>query len=104
LFKIGLVKQGKNICHSISSTINLPKEFPDDDFHEWKKKTNRIKLPTSFFKKVFLGVLGFSLITLIVAGIIIYSGKTSVSGDLISMEIVYLQLVPFHASKNLNHV
>ena len=68
--------------------IKLEHDFPEDDFENWKQNHDTRKLPTSFFKKVFFGVLGFFILTLLVAAIYLYTGKKTVSGELISMEIL----------------
>lgn len=66
----------------------LKNDFPDDEFESWKERKSQRRLPTSFFKKVFLGVLSFFVLTLIVAGLSLYTGSKTVSGDLISLDIL----------------
>lgn len=73
--------------------IDLEHDFPDDELETWKEKGNKKSLPTSFFKKVFLGVLVFFLLTAIVVAFSYYSGRKTVSGELISMEILGQPLV-----------
>lgn len=66
----------------------LPHDFPDDELTNWKKRRKKEKLPTSFYRKVFFGVLFFFIVTVVVAFFSVYQGKTTVSGDRISMEIL----------------
>ena len=73
--------------------IDLDHDFPDDELEALKKRQSKRTLPTSFFKKMFLGVLGFFILTAIVVGASFYSGTKTVSGDLISMEIIGQPLI-----------
>lgn len=73
--------------------ITLKKDFPEDGVNEWKKEAKKRRLPTSFFKKMFLIVLLLFVVTAIVALSSFYSGKKTVSGDLISLEILGQPLV-----------
>lgn len=73
--------------------IDLEHDFPDGDLEAWKKQRVKKTLPTSFFQKVFLGVLGFFILTAVVVAFSYYSGRKNVSGDLISMEIIGQPLV-----------
>lgn len=67
--------------------IELEHDF-DDDYDELINTQSKYKLPTSLFKKIFFAVLVFFVATIAVAGISLYEGKTSVSEDLIALEIL----------------
>lgn len=68
--------------------IELEKDFQDDEYDRLLKAQNKYKLPTSIFKKIFFAVLIFFFATLAVAGITLYEGKTTVSDELIALEIL----------------
>ena len=67
--------------------VELDHDF-DDNYDEILKEQKTRKLPTSFFKKVFLIALFFFLATALVAGISLYEKKQKISDDSISMEIL----------------
>jgi len=68
--------------------IDLPTDFPEETYEELIKAQPKYRLPTSFYKKVFLGVLGFFVLTVLVAGVSLYQGRTTVSEDLIAVELL----------------
>lgn len=73
--------------------IDLEHDFPEDERESWRNKRKKQEVPTSFFKKMFLGVLAFFLLTAVVVALSYYSGRKTVSSDLISMEIIGQPLV-----------
>lgn len=69
-------------------SIDIDRNFNDDEYESLVKSRKKYKLPTSLFKKVFIAVLVFFAITLSIAAFTIYDGKKSVSEELIAMEIL----------------
>ncbi len=68
--------------------IELKHSFKEEDLDKLLTKNRKRKLPTSIFRKIFLGVLFFFIITAVIAVISLYDKKEKVSDDLISMEIL----------------
>ena len=68
--------------------IDLEKDFTDDEYERLINARAKYKLPTSLFKKIFLAISAFFLITVAIAAISLYEGKTTVSSDLIALEIL----------------
>ena len=66
--------------------LRLSKDFPEQP--ELESKNQRLKLPHSFFKKVFFWVLAFFVITVLAVLFSFYNKKETVSNDLISLEII----------------
>jgi len=68
--------------------INLKHDFDDNKYDELIKSQPKYKLPTSLFQKIFFAVLIFFVVTVSIAVISLYDAKTSVSEDLIALEIL----------------
>ncbi|MCI5051298.1 MAG: hypothetical protein MRY57_03245 [Candidatus Pacebacteria bacterium] len=68
--------------------IELEKDFTDDEYERLLKERSKYNLPTSLFKKIFFAVLIFFFATLAVAGVTLYEGQTTVSEELIALEIL----------------
>ncbi len=65
---------------------HLPTDFPGTEIEQ--KKVDRNTLPTSFFKKMFFGVLGFFVVTLIAVASSMLTNNDAASKERISMEII----------------
>ena len=66
----------------------IKKDFDDVNPNAIAETLPKQKLPTSLFKKIFLFVLGFFLITVAVALVTLYEGGKQVSDDLIALELI----------------
>lgn len=69
-------------------SLELEKDFTDNEYERLINAQAKYKIPTSVFKKIFMLVFGFFLITVIVAGVSLYENQQTVSEDLIAMEVI----------------
>lgn len=68
--------------------IELEHDFQNDEYERLINGRRKYKLPTSIFKKFFFVVFTFFVITAVIAGITLREEKTTVSGDLIALDIL----------------
>jgi len=68
--------------------IELEQEFKGDDFDKIKNERQKYKLPSSLFKKIFIASLLFFSVAAVLAGFSLYEGNTTVSEDLIAMDMI----------------
>lgn len=73
--------------------IQLEKDFDDTEYEKMLKKKVKRKLPKSLFRRIFIGVSAFFVFSVIIALFSIFGEKSTVSKDLISMEILAQPLV-----------
>ena len=71
-----------------SRNIHLKHDFNEETYQKLLKKHKKRILPTSLFKKIFLGTLFFFIITAIIAVMSLYTKREEVSDKLISMEVL----------------
>jgi hypothetical protein len=68
--------------------IELDHDFSDDEYERLINARAKYKIPTSLFKKIFIVVFGFFIITMVVAGVSLYENQQTVSEDLIALEVI----------------
>jgi len=66
----------------------IKQEFEGEGLDSVTDSIPKQKLPTSLFRKIFIFVLGFFLITVAVTVVTLYEGGKQVSDDLIALELV----------------
>lgn len=68
--------------------IHLEQDFNESEYDHLLHGRPKFQLPTSLFKKIFFGVLGFFIVSVLIFSLSLYQSRTSVSGELIAMEII----------------
>ncbi len=68
--------------------IHITEDFSNEEFEILKKKQSKYKLPSSLFKRIFIGTVIVFLFALIIAFLTLYKGNKQVSNELISMDLL----------------